>query len=144
MSQDWVQLVRRLYAEGPFRLGLGPDAERALLDRLFREYYDEQLEIRMPVEYPEGEQVLRGRDGIARLLAMLEETWTEFRFEPERFIDAGDRVVVCVRVVAEGGASGVATERKTAHVWTVRNGRLSSIRIYRDRADALEAVRVRE
>jgi hypothetical protein len=25
---------------------------------------------------------------------MLRDTWTQFRFEPERFIDAGQRVVV--------------------------------------------------
>jgi ketosteroid isomerase-like protein len=145
MSQEEVELVRRLYAEdGPFALPLGPEDERALLDRLFREYYDEQMEVRMPADYPEGEQVLRGKDGMAKLLSLLRDTWTTFRFEPERFIDAGHRVVVFIRVVAEGGASGLPTERKTAHVWAVRRGRLSSIQIYRDRAEALEAVRLRD
>jgi ketosteroid isomerase-like protein len=140
MSQENVEIVRRLYADGPFRLTSDRNDERALLDRLFRDYYEEHLEIRMPADYPEGEQVLRGREGLAQLLAMLQETWTEFRFEPERFIDAGDRVLVFVRVVAEGGASGVATERETAHIWIVRDRRLSSIQIYRDRSQALEAV----
>ena len=142
MSQENVEIVRRLYAEGgPFALPLSPDDERALLDRLFREFYDERVEIRMPADYPEGEQVLWGREGMVGVIAMLRETWTEFRFEPERFIDAGDRVVVVlIRVVAEGGASGVATDRETAHVWRVRDGRLSSIQIYLDRSQALEAV----
>lgn len=94
----------------------------------------------MPADYPEGEQVLRGRAGMTRLFAMLRDTWTEFRFEPERFIDRGQQVAVLVRVVAKGGASGLATERRTAHVWTVRRGRLASIQIYRDRAEALDAV----
>jgi ketosteroid isomerase-like protein len=143
MSQENVELVRRLYAEAPFRLAIGPDDERAVLDRLFRDHFDEQLEIRMPADYPEGEQVLRGREGFAQLVGMLRETWTEFRFEAERFIDAGGRVAVFVRVLAEGGASGAATERKTAHIWTVRDGRLSSIQIYLDRAQALEAVGLR-
>jgi len=144
MSQENVEIVRRLYAEAPFRLAIGPDDERAVLDRLFRDHFEEQLEIRMPADYPEGEQVLRGREGFAQLVGMLRETWTEFRFEAERFIDAGGRVAVFVRVLAEGGASGVATERKTAHIWTVRDGRLSSIHIYLDRAHALEAVGLRE
>ena len=144
MSQQNVEIVRRIYAEGPFRLALGPDEERALIDRLFRDYYHERFEIRMPADYPEGEQVLRGREGLAQLLAMLRDTWTEFRFAPERFIDAGDRVAVFVRVLAEGGASGVATERETAHIWTVRDGRLSSIQIYRDRDQAREAVGLRD
>lgn len=144
MSQENVELVRRLYAEGPFRLALNADDERALFDRLFRDYYDENVAIRMPADYPEGELVLRGRDGLAQLLAMLRDTWTEFRFEPERYIDAGDRVVVFVRVLAEGGTSGVATERETAHLWAVCDGRLSSIQIYLDRAQAVEAVGLRE
>jgi ketosteroid isomerase-like protein len=98
----------------------------------------------MPADYPEGEQVLRGREGSAQLLALLRDTWAEFRFEPERFIDAGDRVLVLVRLVAAGGASGATTQRKTGHLWTVRHGRLSSVRIYRDRSEALEAVGLRE
>ena len=140
MSQEEVELVRRVYADGG-NLGVvvNPDDEAAVLDRLFRDYYEEEFEVRMPADYPEGEQVLRGREGMSRLSAMLRDTWSEFRFEPERVLDAGDRVVVLVRVVAEGGVSGIPTELETAHVWTARHGRLSSIQIYRDRAEALEA-----
>jgi ketosteroid isomerase-like protein len=140
-----VELVRRFYeAGGPFSLPLGPDEERLLLGRLFAEYYDEKVEVRMPADYPEGEQVLYGRPGMSRLLAMLRDSWTEWRFEAERFIDAVDRVIVFIRVVARGGASGVVTERETAHIWAVRDGRLSSIEIYRDREEALRAVGLSE
>jgi ketosteroid isomerase-like protein len=141
MSREAVELVRRLYEEdGPFALPLSPEEERVLLDRMFSEYYVEQLEVRMPADYPEGEQLLYGRQGMSRLLAMLRDSWTVFRFETERFIDAGGRVVVFIRVVAEGGVSGLRTERRTAHVWTVRDGRLASIQIYRDRDEALDAL----
>jgi ketosteroid isomerase-like protein len=141
MSREDVELVRRLYADGgPFALPMSPPDERALLDRLFSEYYDDQMEVRMPPDYPEGEQLLYGGQGMSRLLAMLRDSWTVFRFETERFIDAGGRVVVFIRVVAEGGVSGLPTERRTAHVWTVRDGRLASIQIYRDRDEALDAL----
>jgi ketosteroid isomerase-like protein len=141
MSDDKVEIVRRVYEEGgPIALPLSPDEERELLDRMFSEYYVERVEVRMPPDYPEGEQLLYGRQGMERLLAMLRDSWTVFRFETERFIDAGDRVAVFIRVVAEGGASGLPTERRTAHVWTVRDGRLASIQIYRDRDEALEAL----
>jgi ketosteroid isomerase-like protein len=145
MSRENVEIVRRLYADGgPFALPMSADDERALLERQFREFYDERVEIRMPADYPEGEQVLWGREGMVGVIAMLRETWTEFRFEPERFIDAGDRVVVFIRVVAEGGVSGLAIEQETAHLWGVRDGRLSSIQIHRDRSQALEAVGLSE
>jgi hypothetical protein len=141
MSHENLDVVRRLYADGgPFALPLGPDDEHALLDHLFREYYDEQLQVLMPADYPEGEQVHVGRRGMSELIGALRDSWTKWRFETERFIDAGERVIVLIRVVAEGGSSGIATERRTAHLWTLHRGRLASIKIYRDRGQALEAV----
>jgi ketosteroid isomerase-like protein len=141
VSRENVELVRRLYADGgPFALPMGPEGERALLDHLFDEYYDEQLQVLMPSDYPEGAQVYVGRRGMSELIGTLRDSWTKWRFEAERFIDAGERVMVLIRVVAEGGSSGIATERETAHLWTLRAGRLTSIQIYRDRAQALEAV----
>ena len=69
---------------------------------------------------------------------MLRDAWAEWRFEPDRFIDAGDQVVVLVRVVAKGSASEVPIEVPDAHVHRLRDGRLISTRAYRDRAQALE------
>lgn len=96
----------------------------------------------MPPDYPEGAQVYVGRPGMVRLIGLLRDSWTSWRFEAERFIDAGHCVVVLTRVVAEGGHSGLGAVQETAHVWTVRDGRLASIQIYRDRAQALEATGV--
>jgi ketosteroid isomerase-like protein len=114
------------------------------VDRAFRDFLDEQFETHLPAGYPEGEPIFRGRDGFAQLITMLRDAWAEWRFEPQRFIEAGDRVVVFVRVVAKGGASGVPIELEDAHVHTMRNGRIRSTRVYRDRSDALEAVGLRE
>ena len=38
---------------------------------------------------------------------MLQEVWGEWRLEPRRFLDAGDRVVVFARILGKGGTSGV-------------------------------------
>ena len=43
----------------------------------------------MPPDYPEGAQVYVGRAGMVRLIALLRDSWTPWRFEAERFIDAG-------------------------------------------------------
>jgi ketosteroid isomerase-like protein len=140
MSQENVELVRGLYDLG--RGSLFPTAEN--IDRAFREYLDEGFEIHLPSEYPEGEQVYRGRDGFAEVLRSFADAWGEFRFEPERFLDAGDRVVVFVRLLARGGGSGAPIELKPAHVLTLRSGRAASIRLYRDRSEALEAAGLSE
>ena len=72
--------------------------------------------------------------------AVLRETWSEWRFVPERFLDAHDCVLVFARLVAVGHESGVRVELETNHVWTVRDGRTTSMCVYRDRGEALEAL----
>ena len=134
-----LELVRRWYEVLPSLGGSDPNDDPAFLDRIFRDYLEEDYEIRLPGGYPEGEPVFRGRDGLAQMFAMLRNAWAEWRFEPERFIDAGDQVVVFVRVVAEGGASGVPIELPDAHLVSLRDGRLISTCVYRDREEALQA-----
>ena len=134
MSQENVELARRAYAGGDLL-----NATTEQIDRLFREDLDENFEFRLPADYPEGEPVFRGRNGIDQVIGMLRETWGEWLFEPERFLDAGDRVVVFARIVGKGGASGAPFELETTHVWTIHAGRATSLHAYRDRSQALEA-----
>jgi hypothetical protein len=49
---------------------------------------------------------------------------------PSALFDAGDQVLVLVRVVAKGSASGVPIELPDAHVHTLRDGRLTSTCVY--------------
>ena len=139
MSEENVELARRVYIEGDL---LQTTSEQ--IDRLFREHLDEDFEFRLPGDYPEGEPVFRGRGGVDQLVDMLSETWSEWQFEPERFLDAGDQVVVFARIVGRGKASGAPFELETTHVWTVRAGRAMSVHAYRDRSQALEAAGLRE
>jgi ketosteroid isomerase-like protein len=138
VSQN-IELARRWYALLPSLGSTDPNDDSALFDRMFRDYLDKELELRLPGGYPKGEPAFRGREGCAQLLAMLRDAWAEWRFEPERFIAASDQVAVFVRVVAKGSASGVPIELPDAHVVTLRDGRLTSTCVYRDRSEALEA-----
>jgi ketosteroid isomerase-like protein len=139
MSRENVELVRNLYELGDF-LNPNPDA----IDQAFRDYLDEQFEARLPPDYPEGEPVFRGREGLDQLSAMLQEVWGEWRLEPERFLDAGDRVVVFARLLGKGGTSGVPFDLETTHVWTIHAGRAASLHAYRNRDEALEAAGLSE
>src|SRR5688572_28194555 len=136
MSQENVEIIRTVYEIGAGDwFSAAPDE----IDRAFREYIDKEFEARLPPDYPEGEPVFRGREGFDDLMAMLGDTWGKWQVEPERFLDAGDRVVVFVRILAEGGTSGVPIAAETAHVWTLRGGRATSMHAYRHRSQALEA-----
>src|SRR4029453_14427316 len=138
MSRN-VDIVRELYD-----LGSLLEAEPEVVNRLGREYADDEFELHLPADYPEGEQVFRGREGMNALTAALRELWSEWRFFSEGFLDAGDHVLVFALLVARGHESGVPIELETTHVWTFRGGRATAVRVYRDRAEGLEAVGLRE
>lgn len=140
MSLENVELVHRSYR----MLEELQEAKPHALEHAFRDCFDERVEVRIPDAYPEGAQVFRGREGLTRWVASTKEIWDEWRFEPERFLDAGEQVVAFVRVLARGGSSGVTLDRKTAHVWTLRDRRVTRCEVYLDRSEALEAVGLRE
>ena len=75
-------------------------------------------------------------------------TWAEamidmtesIRFEPQRFIEAGESVLVPVRASAKGRGGGVPVEMSFFHVFEFSDGKIRCLRSYVDEADALEAV----
>jgi ketosteroid isomerase-like protein len=134
-TEENLALVERVYFWLQELLAGRPGA----LDDAFQEDFDEKLEVCIPDVYPEGGQVFRGRDGLQRWVDTTREVWDEWRFELERLLDAGDRVVVLIRVVARGGSSGVGLDRRTAHIWSIKDGRATRCEVYLDRSEALAA-----
>jgi ketosteroid isomerase-like protein len=82
----------------------------------------------------------RGHEGFRRWLTDWSSAWSSFSMDPEEFIDAGERVVVVLRMKATGRGSGVAVERQDAIVAEVRDGMTVRIDYYNNRAQALKAV----
>jgi len=124
VSQQNVDIVLRWYAFLPDLANAEATDDQTILDQAFRDYLDEEYEVRLPGDYPEGELTFRGREGLVRFAAMLRVIWSEWRFEPERCIDAGDRVLVFMRVVAKGKESGVPLEQRNTQVVTLRDRRI--------------------
>jgi ketosteroid isomerase-like protein len=66
-----------------------------------------------------------------------------YRLDIEETHEAGDRVVVLATHRGRGRHSGVTVEQRAAHVYTLREGKVSRIEVWGDRdarAAALEAV----
>jgi ketosteroid isomerase-like protein len=91
-----------------------------------------------------GEGVSRGHEAWIRHLRKWTDTWDEFRIEPEKFFDSGDRTLVFVRLRGRAHASGVPLDESAAHVFTFRGKEIAALHIYRDRDQALEAVGLSE
>jgi ketosteroid isomerase-like protein len=134
-----VELVQRSYRMLD-DLRRAPDGPA---DRLLRELVHERFELHLPPVYPDS-RVFRGPDGLKRWTVRTKDVWGEWRFELQRFIDLGERVVVLVHLVARGGKSGVRLERDTAHVWTLAGGRVTRCEVYLDPSEALKAMGVEE
>ena len=131
MSQENVELVRSLY-EG------GGDRERLLA----LAHPDIVVDATRRVFNP---TIHEGTDGLRRMFAEADEVWEAFRVEPMEFIDAGDRVVVIVRIVGKGKGSGAEVRQQSAQIWVLRDGRIARWEVgYADRQQALEAVGLSE
>jgi ketosteroid isomerase-like protein len=85
----------------------------------------------------------RGRDACMKLLAEISED-AELHIEALDYIDAGDVVVVPVRLVGRGRASGVPFDEKEVHVFRLRDALIIETREYRELSEALAAAGLSE
>jgi ketosteroid isomerase-like protein len=70
-----------------------------------------------------------------------DEALSERRFDSAEVLSpAADTVVLFGRVREQGRASGVAVETRGATVWTLRDGKVTCLKIYQSTDEALKAV----
>ena len=86
----------------------------------------------------------RGHEGMRRWLEDWGAAWAEWRIETDEFIDAGDSVVVLIRMNTEGRESGIRAQRQDALVYGFTEGLISRVDYYNDRSEALNAVGLEE
>jgi ketosteroid isomerase-like protein len=98
------------------------------------------FETTTPAELTVEPATYRGHDGIRRYFESFYEVMDEVRFEPEDFIDAGERVVVPVRLVARGRDTGIEAEQRLVFVWTIRDLMGFRLESFPTLEEALEAV----
>jgi ketosteroid isomerase-like protein len=134
MTQANVERLMEFY--GAFNSGDGLEA--------FVEFADPGFVYHTRSEFPDGGSY--DADGALGRLAELRQTLAGIRWEPQEFIEAGDRTVVIVRQTARGRASGAPVDHTIAHVWTARadDGKATELAVFSDRAAALEAAGLSE
>ena len=121
MSQENLELVRTIY-----RLWGENESARHLIDP--------ELEyVNPPYAVEAGTRLGR------RTLGKIREVYPDFRVEPERFVDAGDEIVV-IGTARGTSASGLEAQWRQGYVWTVRDGKAVRFRWFNQPREALEAV----
>ena len=82
----------------------------------------------------------QGHEALRDWVETMDQIWEDGRHEPEEFIDAGDFVVVALRVRARRRNFGVPFDLPLFHVFEMRDGKIQRGTAYLDKAEALEAV----
>jgi ketosteroid isomerase-like protein len=131
MSQENVEVVRRALAA---------------LDRRDVEAYLEvaspRIELINPASSLEGPAIgHKGIRGFFRELSAYSET---SRFQVEEIRSVGDRVLAFFVMTARGQVSEAETSVRVAGVYDFEDGKIRRAHIFSDRAEALEAVGLRE
>jgi ketosteroid isomerase-like protein len=83
-----------------------------------------------------------GHDGVRRYMSAVYEAFKDYRPEVERIVDAGEGRVLTL-AVEHGTGRGSGAEvmaMKTAHLWTLRDGKAVQVDLFLDRDRALEVV----
>lgn len=79
-----------------------------------------------------------GHDGIRQYFDDVASAWKEWRVEVERVEEGPDRRVAIVMTMhARGKESGASLSERTAHIWTLRDGKLERNEPYREPEQAL-------
>src|SRR4026209_1005268 len=119
MSEQNLELVARGYAALADADPLGDWSW--FLDELAHD----DLELRPAATGIDESATYKGREGWTQFWSDFASAWGEYRYDPDsfEFFDAGDQVVVFVRVVGKGTASGIEVAQEEAHRWTIRDGK---------------------
>jgi uncharacterized protein len=125
MSRANVEIVRSIY-----ELWSRQESARHLIDP--------QLEYVNP-SYAVESGTQRSRSTLGKV----REVYPDFRVDPERFLDAGEDVVV-IGIARGTSASGVQAQWRQGYVWTIRDGRAVRFRWFNNPEEALEAVALQE
>ena len=99
--------------------------------------FDPQIEWIEPPDFPRG-GTYRGHAEVMAHISKGRNTWAEGVCELERFIVAGDKIVVfvCARVRLKDRTEWIGG--RFADVWTFRNGKAIQMRSFGERQEALE------
>jgi ketosteroid isomerase-like protein len=135
MDPDVFERIRRSYVV----FNDGAAVLRGDHDDLYTALFSPDAELIVPQIYPDMEPVYVGIEGLKRQRMRMDEIWEDLRWEPERFIEAGGALVVLLTLSGISRQMKAPVSAPVAHVWTVREDRVTRLEVFLDRDEAFAA-----
>jgi ketosteroid isomerase-like protein len=126
VSHENVEIVRRVF-------------ERFATGQADPDLYDADVVVDTTTAAFDG-AVYRGAERVREWRALEGDMWTHQRFEPQEWIVAGKAQVVVPMRIVNVGRDGIETKALGALVFTLRDGRVTHMKSFQTKADALKAV----
>jgi ketosteroid isomerase-like protein len=136
VSQENVELVRRLYAELASE-GSTQEFEQRMSDDALGRLLDPEIEWVPVTESLLAVDSYHGFDGVRRFWGEFLSAWERYRVETLRFDDAGDQVAVVVHIV--GRTHELEVDETRSSLLTVRDGRVVRVESFADPDGARQA-----
>jgi ketosteroid isomerase-like protein len=122
VSSENVELVRAIYAAWTEGTSARP-------------FIDEDIEYVNPSDAVET-GTLSGRQSFG----LIRDAYDDVEITPERFIDAGDDVVVIATLTGTSREARIPIERRQGYVWTIKDGKAIRFRWFSSPEHAFEAL----
>src|SRR3954449_6963162 len=126
MSEENVEVMRQI-VEAFNRGGV-----EAALPR-----FDDDVEWAGPDEWLD-DHLYQGHDGLRKLASQWTDSFDEYRLDPDRFIDAGDSVVILLFARGRIKGSEVPIAQENSWVCRVENGKATHVQVYFSWHEGLE------
>jgi ketosteroid isomerase-like protein len=139
VSQDNVELVRRLYRELASE-GSTQEFEQRMSDDALGRFLDPEIEWVPVTESLLAVDSYRGFDGVRRFWGEFLSAWERYRVETLRFDDASDQVAVVVHIV--GRTHELEVDETRSSLLTVRDGRIVRVESFANPDGARQAAGV--
>ena len=92
-----------------------------------------------------GGRTYLGHDGIREYFDDIESAWDRWTVEVDQLVEGPDgRVAIVMTMHARGQGSGLTLAERTAHIWTLKEGRLVGNQLFREPERALQELGVQD
>ena len=140
MSEEGVNTAQPSSKRGETLRKREVDLVRQMLDDYLRGDYEAALPaFAHDVEVVTSLERYHGHAGVVKEAKRWAEMWSDYRFEVEGLVDAGDRVVLLYHQVGRAKGSGAEVEERAGWVYTVYEGKIVRVEMFQDRETALRA-----